>query len=395
MLTDMKIRSAEVRSKNYKLTDAKGMYLIIAKSSSKYWRFNYRFAGKNKTLALGVYPEVSLKDAREKRDQARRLILDGIDPGENKRLDKLKLITDSDNTFEAVARDWQLRHLEAKSNSHVTRTIALLNNDLIPALGRRPIADIEPVELLAALRTIESRSVDMAHRARTLAGQIFRYGIQTGKGQRDPSADLKGALKPKNKQHYAAIIEPEPFGELLKAIDQFNGTPAVKSALKLAPLLLLRPGNLRQMKWSNINWNKCQIEYSEEEMKSKGRPHIVPLPTQAIKILKIQQMLSGNFQYVFPGGRSPKRPLSDNGLRTALLTMGFDSNVQTVHGFRSSARTLMEEQLNIAPHLIEHQLHHAVKDPNGRAYNRTTHLEARREMMQQWADYIDELKMQA
>lgn len=392
MLTILQVKNAEPRDKDYKLTDEKGMYLLVKKNGAKYWRMNYRFAGKQKTLAIGVFPEVSLKDAREARDEARKQRNAGIDPGAEKRLNKIKLITNSENTFESVAREWQERSLEGKSKSHVTRSVALLNNDLMPMLGRCPINDIEPVELLAVLRKVESRSVDMSHRARALAGSIFRYGIQIGKVQRDPSADLKGALKAKNKTHYAAIIEPEPFGKLLLAIDNFQGTLTVKNALKLAPILMLRPGNLRLMEWHNVNWDKEQLEYSAEEMKTKDRPHIVPLPKQAIDILKLQQMYSGNFQFVFPSQRGPRRPLSDNGMRTALLTMGFDKSVQTVHGFRSSARTMMEEQLGIAPDLLEHQLHHIVKDPNRRAYNRTTHLEARREMLQKWANYLEQLK---
>lgn len=392
MLSNMQIQKAVSKEKDYKLSDEKGMYLLVSKAGGKYWRLNYRYAGKRKTLALGVYPTVSLKEAREARDEAKRQLREGIDPSAQKQLIKLKRITSSENTFEAIARDWQSRHLADKSNSHVTRSTALLDKDLMPSLGRRPIAEIEPVELLSVLRVIENRSVDMAHRARALAGQIFRYGIQIGQVKRDPTADLKGALKSKHKTHYAAIIEPEPFGELLKAIDHYSGTLTVCNALMLAPMLLLRPGNLRMMQWHNINWEKSQLEYSAEEMKTKDRPHIVPLPQQAMDVLTSQQMYSGNFPYVFPSGKSPRRPLSDNGMRTALLTMGYGSSVQTVHGFRSSARTMMEEQLNIPPHLIEHQLHHMVKDPNGRAYNRATHLEARRAMMQQWADYLDQLK---
>jgi len=392
MLSDMQVRKAAAKDKDYKLTDEKGMYLLVAKTGSKYWRLNYRLGQKRKTLAIGVYPEVSLKEAREKRDEARALLRDGIDPSQQKRLTKLKNILSADNTFEAVARDWQERHLANKSKSYITRSTSLLNRDLIPVLGNRPIDEIEPVELLAALRMVEKRSVDMAHRARTLAGQIFRYGVQIGKAKRDPSIDLRGALTSRDKMHYAAIIEPEPFAKLLKAIDAYSGSFTVQNALKLAPMLLLRPGNLRRMQWHNVNWEKRQLEYSAEEMKTKDRPHIVPLADQAYKILEAQHKYSGNFPFVFPNGRGPRRALSENGLRVGLLTIGYTGEQQTVHGFRSSARTMLDEQLNVAPHLIEHQLHHAVRDPNGRAYNRTSHLEARREMMQQWADYLDEIK---
>lgn len=393
MLTNMQVQGAKPKEKDYKLTDEKGMYLLVAKSGSRYWRMNYRFAGKRKTLALGVYPEVGLKDARNKLIEARRSLSNGVDPCLLKHQQKLGLISTNADTFESVARDWELRHLEGKSNSHITRSKALLDNDLIPLLGRRPINEIEPVELLAVLRKVESRSVDMAHRARALAGQVFRYGIQIGKVDRDPSVDLRGALKSKIKNHYPAIIEPKPFSQLLIAIDHYQGTNTVKNALKLVPMLMLRPGELRQMKWSNVNWEKQQLEYSELEMKTKGRPHIVPLADQAYGILQEQQMFSGNSNFVFPSARGARRPLSDNGMRSALLTMGFESSIHTVHGFRTSARTMMDEVLHIEPHLLEHQLHHLVKDPNGRAYNRTSHLEARKKMLQSWADYLDKIKV--
>ncbi|MCW9016242.1 MAG: integrase arm-type DNA-binding domain-containing protein, partial [Kangiellaceae bacterium] len=379
MLTELQIKNVQPKKKNgkavsNKLSDEKGLYLLITATGAKYWRFDYRFAGKRKTLAIGVYPEISLKEARSVRRESRELIRQDIDPGLQKQLKKRQVIKETENSFELVAREWQKIHLNGKSNSHVTRSSALINNDLIPELGRRPINQIEAPELLYVLRKIERRSVDMAHRARTLSGQIFRYSIQTGRSSRDPSADLRGALKPKNKKHYAAIIEPSELARLLVAIDDYQGTLSVKNALKLAPMLMLRPGNLRAMKWSNVNWERELLEYSAEEMKTKDRPHLVPLSHQAIEILRLQQMYSGRREYVFPCQGKPQRPLSDNGLRTALMTIGFSSEVHTVHGFRSTARTIMEEVLDIPQHLLEHQLHHLVRDRNGRAYNRTTHL---------------------
>ena len=281
-----------------------------------------------------------------------------------------------------------------KSDSHRTRTWRLLKNDLFPPLGRRPIADISPPELLKALRRVESRgAVDTAHRAHQTSGQVFRYAIATGRAERDPSADLRGALKVHVKKHHAAITEPKELGKLLISIEAFSGTPVVKAALELSALLFVRPKELRHMEWEEIDWDQALWQIPAEKMKMK-QPHIVPLSTQAITILEEIHSLTGRGKYVFPSARGASRPLSENGVRVALRTMGYDNNTMTAHGFRATARTILDEVLCFRVDLIEHQLAHTVRDPNGRAYNRTKHLPQRIEMMQKWADYLDSLQSQ-
>ena len=397
----MKLKAAEIkaakpREKPYKLADGKGMFLLVNPNGSKYWRLKYRYGGKEKLLALGVYPERSLADAREDRDEARRKLAKGVDPGVTKRLKKLADKYEGENTFKAVADEWFENKMGEKSDSYRDRTMRLLKNDLYPSLGHRPVNQIDPPELLAALRKVESRgAVDMAHRAKQTAGQIFRYAISTVRADRDPSADLKGALKSRTKKHYPAITDPEEVGRLLIAIDAFQGTPVVKTALQLSPLLFQRPGEVRAMKWSEINWDTSQWELPPEKMKMR-QPHIVPLSKQALTLVRfIEQHTAHRGEYVFPSHRGASRPLSDNGLRTALRTMGYDNDTMTPHGFRAMARTILDEVLKWRVDYIEHQLAHAVKDANGRAYNRTAHLAERRTMMQAWADYLDGLRAQS
>lgn len=391
-LTAAKVKESKPREKPYKLADGLGMYLLVNTNGTKYWRLKYRFGGKEKVLALGVYPEVSLARAREKRTDARALLDDGRDPSTARRMEKLAEKHAGANTFKAVGQEWYEAKMGGKSDSHRDRTKRLLDNDLYPPLGHRPIKDIEPPELLEALRKIERRgAVDMAHRAKALAGQVFRYAIATGRLSRDPAADLQGALKSRKKKHYASITDPAAVTKLLIAIDGFDGTPVVKAALKLSPMLFQRPGEIRNMEWSEIDWEKEQWELPAEKMKLR-RPHIVPLPSQAINILTELHRLTGRGDYVFPSARGRSRPLSDNGVRTALRTMGYDNETMTPHGFRAMARTILDEVLHFRVDYIEHQLAHEVKDPNGRAYNRTKFLPERKKMMQDWANYLDNLK---
>ena len=389
------VKAAEVREKPYKLSDGKGMFLLVNPNGSKYWRLKYRFGGKEKLLALGVYPETTLAEARDECDAARKKLAKGIDPGVTKRLKKLADKHQGENTFKAVALEWYENKMGEKSDSYRDRTKRLLENDLYPSLGARPIAQIEPPELLMVLRKVEARgAVDMAHRAKQTAGQIFRYAVSTGRCERDPSADLRGALKSRAKKHYAAITDPSQVAKLLTAIDGFEGTPIVKTALHLSALLFQRPGEIRTMEWAEINWEERQWELPSGKMKM-GQAHIVPLPTQAIDLLKaIEQQTAHRGKYVFPSQRGASRPLSDNGVRTALRTMGYDNDTMTAHGFRAMARTLLDEVLHFRVDYIEHQLAHAVRDPNGRAYNRTKFIKERRKMMQAWADYLDNLKAQ-
>lgn len=393
-LKAVQVKQAKPREKPYKLSDGKGLYLLIQPSGAKYWRLKYRFGGKEKVLALGVYPESSLTQARMACEDARRNLANDIDPGLKRRIAKITQHQAAANTFKAVALEWFGQKMGNKSFSHSDRTRRLLENDLYPQLGHRPINDIEPPELLAVLRKVESRgAVDMAHRAKQTAGLVFRYAVATGRAERDPSADLTGALKDRKKKHYAAISDPKAVGPLLVAIDGFQGTPVVKTALQLSPILFQRPGEIRHMEWAEINWEASRWDIPASKMKM-GADHIVPLPTQAKTLLEELQRLTGRGKYVFPSARGGSRPLSDNGVRTALRTLGYDNDTMTPHGFRAMARTILDEVLNYRVDWIEHQLAHAVRDANGRAYNRTAHLEGRKEMMQGWADYLEKLKAQ-
>lgn len=389
------VQQAKGQAKSVKLTDGGGLYLLVKSDGSRYWRYNYRFAGKRKTLALGVYPDVSLAGARKAHQQARETLAKDIDPSEAKRIERITRHLASADSFEAVATEWYETKLSEKSDSYRVRTQRLLKKDLYPPLGNRPISQITSAELLLALRKVEGRgAIDMAHRAKQTAGQVFRYAVATGRAERDPSGDLRGALKTKTKKHYAAIIDPAEVGRLLLAIDVFQGTPTVKAALQLSPLLFQRPGEIRGMEWEEINWEEERWEIPADKMKIR-QPHIVPLCTQSIDLLKELHRLTGRGRYVFPSARGASRCLSENGVRSALRTMGYDNDTMTPHGFRAMARTIMDEVLNYRVDWIEQQLAHAVRDANGRAYNRTAHLPQRKDMMQGWANYLDNLKAQA
>ncbi len=380
----------------YKLVDGGGLYLLVSPAGAKYWRYNYRYAGKRKTLALGVYPEVSLKKGREDHQEARRKLAQGIDPGAVRKVEKLSRNIAAAESFAALATEWVEVRLADKAEATKKRNESILANYLIPWLGSRPIADIAPQELLAALKRAEnSGTLDSAHRARQIASQLFRYAVVTGRAERDPSAELKGALKPRQKENRAAITDPRELGRLLLAMDGFEGTPVVRVALLLSPLLFQRPGELRAMEWAEINWEAKQWEIPATKMKMR-QPHIVPLSIQALALLRdLQPFTEHRGPYVFPGARGASRCLSDNAVRVALRTLGYTKEQMTPHGFRATARTLLDEVLGYRIDWIEHQLAHAVKDTNGRAYNRTSHLDGRAEMMQGWANYLDNLKAQA
>lgn len=394
-LTATGVKQAKPKSAPYKLADSGGLHLLVKSNGGKYWRYKYRFAGKEKVLALGTFPDVSLAKARELHQTARQQLQDGIDPGAVRKVEKLTRHLASVDSFEAVAIEWYESKLQDKSDSYRERTARLLKKDLYPPLGNRPINQVTPAELLQALRKVEARgAVDMAHRAKETAGQVFRFAVATGRCERDPSADLKGALKSRKKTHHAAITDPVQVGALLLAMDDFQGTPVVKTALQLSPLLFQRPGEIRAMEWAEINWDESRWELPAEKMKMR-LPHIVPLPTQALALLRDLQPLTGRGRYVFPSARGASRCLSDNGVRTALRALGYHNDVMTPHGFRAMARTILDEVLHFRVDYIEHQLAHAVRDATGRAYNRTSHLPERKKMMQVWADYLDNLKVQA
>jgi integrase len=394
-LTATAVKQAKPREKPYKLADERGMYLLVNPNGSKYWRLKYRYGGREKTLALGVYPDVSLEKARKKRSHARDQLDDGIDPGVTKKLKKLSQYQEVANSFEAIAREWFETRISMKSESYKDRTWRLLKNDLLPSLARRPINQITAPELLMVLRKVEGRgAVDMAHRAKQTAGQVFRYAVATGRAERDPSGDLKGALKPRTKKHYAALTNPEEAGRLMVAIGAYTGTPVVKTALYLSAYTFQRPGEIRHMEWSEINWGLERWEIPGDKMKM-GAEHIVPLSNQALAQLRDLELLTGRGSFVFPSARGRSRPLSENGVRIALRTMGYDNDTMTAHGFRAMARTILDEVLHFRIDYIEHQLAHAVRDPNGRAYNRTKYLAERAQMMQAWANYLDALQLEA
>lgn len=391
-LTDPAVKNAAPKEKPYKLADGRGLYLEVMPNGSKYWRLKFRFGGKEKRLALGVYPTVTLKAARKAASNARNDIAGGADPSEAKRQEKLLRKTSTANSFRAVALEWFDKESPNWSTNHCTRNKWLLEKNLFPWLGHRPIAEITPPELLAVLRKTESKGIiETAHRAKQVSGQVFRYAVATGRAERDPTPDLKGALATPKETHLSAITNPKEVADLLRAIDNFRGTPAVTAALKLSPLLFCRPGELRHMEWAEINWEAERWEIPALKMKMR-QPHIVPLCKQALDILRDLQPITGRSQYVFPSARGASRPLSENGVRTALRTLGYTNEQMTPHGFRAMARTILDEVLKYRVDLIEHQLAHAVKDANGRAYNRTSHIEDRTTMMQGWADYLDKLK---
>ena len=388
-LTNTAIRNAKPRVKRYRLFDSQGLYIEVAPSGGKWWRLKYRILGKEKRLSLGVYPEVSLKDAREKRDQARRSLSEGADPIEAR---KLQSIADG-TSFEAVAREWFIKFAPGWSESHANRILRRLENDVFPWLGSRSIDQIDPPELLKVIRRIESRgALETAHRAIRNCGQVFRYAVATGRAERDPTTDLNGALPPARSRHYPTITDPEAISDLLRAIGGYQGSPITRAALRLAPLVFVRPGELRHAEWRDINLKSAEWRIPPEKMKHR-RIHLVPLSRQAITILKELQLLTGHGQYLFPGRRSPRRPMSENTINAALRNLGYDKNQMTGHGFRSMASTLLNEQGCWHPDAIERQLAHVEGNSVRAAYNYAEHLEERRRMMQWWADYLDGLRL--
>lgn len=406
-LSDAKVRNLKPGPKPEKHFDGGGLFLLLTPEGprtpkgGKCWRFKYRINGKEKLLSFGTFPEVSVAEAREKREAARKQVAAGLDPGEVKKAMKEARGECSEKSFEVIAREWHGKFTPTWSDSHAKTTIRRMERDLFPWIGARPIADIKAPDLLKVLRRVESRgALETAHRIRSLCGQVFRYAVATGRAERDPAADLKGALPPVQVKHHAAITEPAEVAELLRAIDSFRGTFVVKSALQLAPLVFIRPGELRHAEWAEFDLDAAEWHIPVERLKMKkiekiarkGQKHLVPLSTQAVEILRELQPLTGNGLYVFPGMRSVARPMSNSTINAALRRMGFPKDVMTGHGFRAMARTILDEVLHIRPDIIEHQLTHVVRDPNGRAYNRTTYLPERRKMMQMWADYLDGLK---
>ena len=399
-LTDTRIRSAKPEQRPVRLYDDRGLYLEVSPKGGKWWRLKYSFDGKARLLSLGTYPDTGLKAVRDKRDQARRLIAQGVDPSAARKAEKASRSEIVVNGFEAVAREWHATiHLAQVSAGHAARTLIRLEQDVFPWLGGLPVGEIKAPQLLQAMRRIEARgAIETAHRALQACGQVFRYAIATGRAERDPTPDLRGALKPVLVQHMAAITDPQRVGDLLRAIESYKGMPITRAALQLAPLVFVRPGELRKADWGEFDLDAAQWRIPAARMKRtkqeklSGTAHAVPLSRQAVAILRELHPLTGHGRYLFPSPRTGERPMSDNGVLSALRRMGFPSDEMTGHGFRAMARTMLAERLNVDETIIEAQLAHAVKDSLGRAYNRTEFLEQRRKMLQTWADYLDKLR---
>ncbi|MBP5996963.1 MAG: integrase arm-type DNA-binding domain-containing protein [Azonexus sp.] len=389
-LTDTAIRTAKPAEKATKMADSGGLYLLLSPNGSKWWRLDYRFLGKRKTLSMGVYPSVGLKAARDKRDEAKRLLADGIDPGEERKIQKAARHERAENSFEVVAREWFAKFSPNWAPSHADKIIRRLERDVFPWIGGNPIAEIKASDLLRAIKKIESRGVlETAHRALQNCSQVFRYAVAHGLCDRDPSGDLRGALPPVKGRHFAAIIDPPGVAKLLRAFDNFKGSYIVLGALRLSPLFFVRPGELRKAEWGQIDLDAGEWTYTATKTDTA---HLVPLATQAITILRELHELTGHGRYVF-AGRNPQKPMSENTVNAALRRLGYDTQKDmTGHGFRAMARTILHEELHFDPVVIEHQLAHSVPDALGTAYNRTKFLKERKVMMQVWADYLDKLK---
>lgn len=390
-LTDTALRNAKPADKPYKLYDEKGLYLIVNPNGGKWWRLKYRFNDKEKTLSLGTYPEIKLAGARIQRDEARTLVAEGNDPSEARKDAKAQAKLEAFNTFEAVANEWHSLHNKNKTERHQQRVKRWLEFYLYPSLGKRTISSVTAPMVLDATDILQKQDkLETAHRVIQTAGQVFRYAIQKGFATYNPAPDLKGALPPPVVKNMAAILEPKDFAGLLRSIDGYQGTLTVRCALKLAPLLFQRIGELRHMKWADLDFERNEWRYTVTKTKTE---HIVPLSTQAVNIIKQMQSYSGHGQFVFPGGRTHERPMSENAINGALRNLGYDTqNDITGHGFRAVAQTLGEQELGFDPKHIERQLAHSVANPLGTAYERAQFLQSRKVMMQKWADYLDELK---
>ena len=410
-LTDTAIRKATPGPKTRKLSDGKGLYLELSPAGGRWWRLKYRIAGVEKRISLGTYPETSLKAAREKTEEARALIAQGIDPSQARKAAKQEAAHQDEQaqreaqglplhgSFESVAREWFDTRKDEWATTYAKKIFRRLEADVFPWLGKLPVPNITPPMVLDMLRKAENRgAIETAHRVLETCGQVFRFAVATGRIESNPARDLKDALRKPMVQHFAAITDPQRFGELLRAIDSYRGTPVVCAALRLMPLMLLRPGELRQAQWDELDlpaatWTVPAARMKREKVgKIYGKPHIVPLPRQAVAIFEALKPLTEHSPYVFRGERSAQRPMSDAAINAALRTLGFSADEVTGHGFRASARTMIVERLGIAESVVEAQLAHSVRDNLGRAYNRTEFMQERVRMMQQWADYLETLR---
>jgi len=396
-LTNTKIKNAKATNKIQKLGDGNGLVLVINPKplGSKIFQFNYRFDNKQKTISFGSYPDISLEKAREQVKESKDLLKANLNPSLVRKARKTVATMENGHTFEAIGLEWHeiknMRFCEA----HRKRALRMLEKHLIPVIGQIPIKQLTTQHILRALRNIEEQGkIETAHRAKQVASRVIRYAIQTGRAEHDVSQHLVGALRPTRTRHFAAVVEPEKLKHLLKSMKLYDGSLAVYTALNLTPHLFLRPSELRKLEWSEVNFKEKIIEIPKERMKMR-KPHIAPLSAQAFKMLEDLRPYTCRSKYVFPSPRGNSRCISDNTVRVALRTLGYNKDIVTVHGFRATARTILDERLKYRRDIIEHQLAHAVKDANGEAYNRTSHLDDRRKMMQGWSNYLDTLKAQA
>lgn len=393
-LTDTAIRKAKARDKSYKLTDGAGLYLEVMPNGARYWRMRYRYAGKDTRQAFGVYPEVTLAEARQRRDKARAALRDGRDPSADRKAERRRAKLSAAITFEGIAREWlvsQKKKLTPVTYDKATRT---LEANVFPWIGARPIAEIDAPELLAVLKRIEARGAhETAHRVKARVGQVFRYAIAHGTATRDPSADLRGALAPVVSRSHAAVTDPAQVGDLLRALDSYSGQFATRCALRLAPLVFARPGELRHAEWSEFDLGAAEWRIPAHKMKMR-EAHVVPLSPQAVSILRELEPLTGRGRYLFPSLRSPREPMSENTVNAALRRLGFDKDTMTGHGFRAMASTRLNE-MGWAPDVIERQLAHAERNKVRAAYNRAQYMAERVKMMAAWADYLDSLRVGA
>jgi integrase len=392
MISDIQARKAKPKDKPYKLADEKGLYLYITPQGGKLWRFDYRYEGKRKTLSFGAYPDVGLSDARDKRDDARKLIAAGSDPSAQRKALRAANAERAANSFEVIAREWHQTHMADKTEDHAKRTLTRLEKDVFPWMGARPMAEIEAPEILAVLRRIEQRGAnELAHNVKRTIGQVFRFAIATGRASRNPVPDLQGALKPVVVEHYAAITDPVKIGELLRAVDGYTGELATRCAFRLSFLVMLRPGEVRKAEWQEISIERKEWRIPAHKMKMRDE-HIIPLSRQAIEIFEEMRPLTGRGRYVFPSVRTLERPMSENTITGALRRLGYTGNEMTAHGFRAMASTRLNESHLFHADAIERQLAHGERDSVRAAYHRAQYLPERVRMMQWWADYLDELK---
>lgn len=389
-LTDTAIRAAKPSDKAHKLFDGGGLFLFITPTGAKSWRLKYRFLNKEKLLALGLYPQVSLKEARERAADARKLVESGKDPSVERKQSKVLM----QNTFELVAMEWHEKQTPAWSQGYAGDVLQRMHRNIFPIIGSRPVAAVSAPELLALLRKIEARgTIEVAHVVRTICSSVFRYAIITGRAERDPAADLKGALSSRVRKNHPAITSPDTVGILMNAIDNYPGTLVVRSSLKLIALTFCRSGEIRKAEWKEFDLADSLWRIPAEKMKM-SRDHLVPLSRQAMAILERLRQYSGNDQYVFPSYNTEKKSMGRGTLRSAVRRLGFEKNEMCPHGFRSMASTLLNE-LNFNGDWIERQLAHVPREHIRGIYNRAEYLPERRKMMQAWADYLDELREKA